>query len=101
MYHLSGSFLLQSGPLFLICKCFAYTQTVDLNDTYVAVSTTRVAAVSNNSATTLDHMNKYKPLQIVKSPRNCRTIHGQGMFPFSFMLNQNPQVISVYNNLTV
>jgi hypothetical protein len=78
----------RSGPLFfIICKYFAYMQAVDLHVAYVAVSTTGMAAVSVNSTTTLDHMSKYKPLQVTKSPRNCRTSSGQGMFPSSFILN--------------
>jgi hypothetical protein len=91
----------KSGLLFFICKFFAYMQAIDLHDVYVAVSTSGVAAVSISNTTTLDHMSKYKPLQITKSPRNCRTSHGQGKFPLSFMLNQYHQVISVYNHLTV
>jgi hypothetical protein len=73
-------------------------QAVDL---HVSVSTSGVAAVRVNSTATLDHMSKYKPLQITKSPRNCKTSHGQGKSPFTFMLNQDCQVINIYNHLTV
>jgi len=61
-------------------------QTVDLHDAYVAVSTSGVALVSV-SGTAPNHLSKYKPLQIVKSPRNCGISHSQGMFPFNFMSN--------------
>jgi hypothetical protein len=86
---------------FFICKFLAYMQAVDLHDVYVAVSTSGVAAVSISNATTLDHMSKYKPLQITKSPRNCRIRHAQGEFSRNFMLNHYHQVITGYNHLTV
>jgi hypothetical protein len=61
-------------------------QAVDVQDAYVAVSASRMVDVSVHN-TTCQHPDRYKPLQVTKSPGKCGNKHRQGIVLPDFMLN--------------
>jgi hypothetical protein len=67
-------------------KFCAYKQAVDLCDTYVAVSASRVVVVSVHN-TVHHHLSRYKPVKVTKSPGKCGNKYSRGiLFLPNFML---------------